>query len=238
MARLYTWQDGLWGIVEATPASGPMARNSGGNTASDGSEQTFEGIGDVVALDLALSAKNGRFGARWERGILRGMGAGVNGVRLTYHDPDIMTPPEAGISGSFGGQEWSNEEPWSNGMPWGASYPVVPIAAASDYDSGIVRLGSAFWGHTLGLGDYVGFFPFYFGLHCVTEVLGPGRYRVWPRLRKALTTDDFATLHPTLVMRPTAGSGVPPGRGLASTTSMTLRLVEVIDPYVRQHFTD
>lgn len=237
MARLLTWPHGLWGIDSVTPVSGPAARNSGANTAMDGAEQTFEGIGDIVALELGLSAKNGRVGARFERGIITGLHNGANAMRLQFNDPDIMTPAEAGIVGAFEEQDWSNGEPWSNGEGWAPSYPVVPVTAPAAADSGTIRLSGQYWGHSLNLGDYLGFFPFHFGLYMVTEVIAPGQYRIWPRLRKALTTDDFATLHPTLVMRPVAQTRAP-ARDLVKTSGGSLTLVEVIDPYVRQYFTD
>src|SRR5690606_27156301 len=111
-------------------------------------------------------------------------------------DPDIMSPAEAGITGPFqkssspevianvgdqGGVAWSNGEPWSNGFNWQPAYPTVAVAAASAYDSGIVTLADEFWGHGLGIGDYIGFFPFSLGLYTVDEVIAPGQYRVWPR---------------------------------------------------------
>lgn len=236
MARLLTWPHGLWGIDDVKPINGPNARSSGSTTAQDGSEQTRSGIGDVVALELRLSAKNGLIGARLQRGLMLGLHSGANAMRLQFNDPDIMTPAEAGIVGAFAEQDWSNGQPWSNGEGWAPSYPVVPVAASAAVDTGVVTLANEFWGYTLGLGDYIGFFPFHFGLYCVTEVIDEGQYRVWPRLRKALTTDDYATLHPTLVMQ-AIGPTPAPGRDL-SATGGSLTLKEVIDPYVRSYFTD
>ncbi|WP_157014899.1 hypothetical protein [Mesorhizobium xinjiangense] len=234
MLRLITWPDGLWGFVDINPVSGPKARSSGGNTAQDGTEQTFEGIGDLVALELVFSAKNGVTGARRQRGLVTALHSGANAMRLQFNDPDIMTPAEAGVSCPEE-QNWSNGEPWSNGEGWAPTYPVVPVAAAAGFDTGIVRLANEFWGHTLGYGDYLGFFPFHFGIYMVTEVIEPGQYRVWPRLRKALTAEDYATLYPTLVMK-AVGTTVAPPRDLVATGG-SITLVEVIDPYVRSDFT-
>lgn len=252
MARLLTFPNQLAGVVSITPTRGPNARSSGNTTAMDGTEQSFSGTGDVVALDLELSIKQGTW-ARRDRGHLTALRSGANAMRLTFHDPDIMSPAEAGITSLFlpnsspeivanvgdqGGVSWSNGEPWSNGFNWQVAYPTVAVAAAAAYDDGVVSLADTFWGHGLGIGDHLGFFPFSFGLYTVEEVISAGQYRIWPRLRTALTTSHFATLTPTIVMKPTLQSTVPPGRNLVSTATHTLSLVEVIDPYVRSSFTE
>lgn len=241
MARLISLDDA--GITAFAPISGPMARNSGSNTAQDGSEQVFEGVGDVVALGVEFNHKRGA-GAREQRGRMFGAHGGANAFRLTLFDPDMISPAEAGLDvpdhvgwTGLADLPWGNGHDWSSGCGWALSAPTVPVAAPAAYDGGIVRLGDAFWGHTLPLGSYFGFFPFHFGLYCVTEVLEPGAYRIWPRLRKALTTDDFATLHPVIVVRPRPGV-LPPRRGLSVTDQFSAELVEVIDPYVRKQFAD
>lgn len=242
---------GMAGIVSVTPTRGPNARNSGSSTAMDGSEQSFDSIGDVVAFDIELSIKQGTW-ARRDRGLLTSLRAGANAMRLTPTDPDIMTPAEAGIVGPFqmssspevianvgdqGGVSWSNGEPWENGFNWQPSYPTVSVALASAYGSNIVRLVDDFWGHTLGKGDQIGFFPFHFGLYTIDKVIAPGEYRVWPPLRKAINVLFEATLAPTIVMKPTAQSVVPPGRGLVHTATHVVSLVEIVDPDVNTWFT-
>ncbi|MDJ1465653.1 hypothetical protein [Nitratireductor sp. GZWM139] len=223
-------------LTKVTWTSGPNARNSGTTTASDGAEQTRSGIGDVVSFRLDFTLKMGRE-ARRERGFLTSLMEGVNAARFKFIDGDMLTPQEAGIVGPFVSQPWSNGEPWSNGKGWKPSYPIVPMAAASAYDASVVTLSDAFWGHQLGIGDYLGFMPFHFGLYMITQVIAPGQYRIWPRLRKALTTDDFATLHPTLVMKTVPG-GTSMARGVVHTDGQGVQLSEIIDPYVRQYFTD
>lgn len=91
---------------------------------------------------------------------------------------------------------WGNGEPWSNGQNWELTAPNVQLAEAAYFDSTIILLQDDAWGHRLGMGDYLGFFPLHFGLYTITEEFGDGEYRIWPPLRKALTSDDFATLYP------------------------------------------
>jgi hypothetical protein len=81
----------------------------------------------------------------------------------------------------------------------------------------------------------IGFKPFHLGLYIVTQVHEPGRYRIWPPLRKAITTDDFATLNPVLVMRLEGEAGAPMPRGAASASGLSVTLVEVEDPDVRAY---
>ena len=115
MARLLPFPEGN-GVVSMTPVSGPNARNSGANTASDGSEQVFDHIGDVVALRLDFNAKIGT-SARRERGWLTGLLGGANATRFQFIDADRMTLAEAGVSAS-GAVTWSNGQSWSSGQGW------------------------------------------------------------------------------------------------------------------------
>ncbi|WP_011580571.1 MULTISPECIES: hypothetical protein [Chelativorans] len=243
MGRLLTWNDGL-GLNALEVVQGPNVRNSGSNTAADGSEQTFEGIGSVWAFRLGLTIKQGR-AARAQRGILDALMGGANAMRFTVIDPDMMTPAEAGMSvpdwlgwNDVPAQPWSNGMPWENGQFWKVSPPVVRVAASAGVDSSVIRLRDEFWGHALGIGDRIGFFPFHFGVYQITEVLEPGTYRVKYRLRKAIAAGDFCTLRPVIVLRPTSKtSAMPPARVPAHTETTSVTLVEVIDPYVRQYFT-
>ena len=227
-----------WGLVTLEPVSGPNARNSGSNTAIDGSEQTFDGIGNKWSFRFAFPPLQG-IAARRQRGYLNGaLLSGANAMRWQVVDGDILTPAEAGVVGSFSGQTWSNGEAWSDGQTWKPSYPAVSVEAAAAVDKGVVDLTDEYWGHNLGIGDWLGFFPLHFGLYEVSEVIEPGKYRIWPRLRKALTTDDYATLHPTIVLKLTGQGAARLKRGPAFTEGQGADLVEVIDPYVRSGFTD
>lgn len=244
MARLLTWNDAL-GLTALEVVNGPNVRNSGSNTAQDGSEQVYGGVGGVWTFRLGLSLKQGR-GARHQRGLLDALDGGVNAMRFTVYDRDMMSPADAGIVGAsscdwhgIGGQNWSNGMPWSNGMGWKTTAPTVQVVADAAANTGIIRLEDKFWGHKLGFGDQIGFFPFHFGMYRIVEVLEPGVYRVKYRLRKALQPGDYATLHPVIVLRPTSKDAAnAPGQVPGYTDGGSILLTEVIDPFVRSSFAD
>jgi len=244
MARLLTWNDAL-GINALEVVNGPNVRNSGSNTAQDGSEQVFAGVGGIWAFRLGLPISQNRR-ARFQRGLLDALDGGVNAMRFTVYDRDMMSPAEAGIIGGshcdwhgVGSQNWSNGMSWSNGAGWKTTAPTVQVVADAAANTGIIRLEDKFWGHTLGYGDQLGFFPFHFGMYRVVEVLEPGVYRVKYRLRKALQAGDYATLHPVIVLRPTNKDAAnAPGQVPGYTDGGDILLTEVIDPYVRRHFVD
>ncbi|MGH6805389.1 MAG: hypothetical protein ACREEJ_00810 [Ensifer adhaerens] len=154
----------------------------------------------------------------------------------------MMTLLEAGLSASPSqerfGMPWGNGEAWSNGQNWELTAPNVGVAAAASLDATIIRLTGSFWGHRLQPGDYLGFFPMHFGLYTVTEERGDGEYRIWPPLRKALTTGDYATLYPVMAMRLESEDAASAVRGVGFAEEATVTLVEVFDYDVRDYFTD
>lgn len=244
MARLLTWPEGI-SINSLEAVDDPNIRNSGSNTTQDGSEQTFDGVGQVWAFRIGLTIAQGTK-VRRTRGILDALMGGANAIRFKLFDPDVMSPAEAGIAvpdwpdwRNLPSQPWANGQPWSNGMPWAGSYPTVKVSASATAGATIVSLENKFWGHSLGIGDRFGFFPFHLGMYQVTEVISPGTYRVKYRLRKAIAQGDYATLFPTIALRPLSKEAArPPARNPETTEPTTITLVEVIDPYVRQYFTD
>ncbi|WLR92182.1 hypothetical protein [Shinella zoogloeoides] len=128
--------------------------------------------------------------------------------------------------------------PWGNGENWGVTAPNVSLAAPAALDATIIRLTDMFWGHRLQVGDYLGFFPYHFGLYTVTEERRDGEYRIWPPLRRALTADDFATLYPVMAMRLEAEDAASAARGVAYAEEATVTLIEVFDYDVRDYFAD
>jgi len=236
--RIVDWPEPIM-LTHVRWLSGPMARNSGANTAVDGAEQTFTGIGDALAFGYDLGISMGTRERR-TRGFLLSLHSGANWVRVKLILGDEYSAQELGIQ-SIGSSAWSNGQPWANGLPWAFSKPPVGIAATVDNRGSIVRLKDQFWGHKLGLGDAIGFFPFYFGAHFVTEVIEPGEYRVWPRLRKEITFDadpalnSFATLEPTLLMKSRPG-GHSMSRGPVHSEGVAVELHEVHDYYAREAF--
>lgn len=222
--------------------NGPGARSSGTSTSMDGGEQTFDSYGDAVAVQLNF-APNRNTAARRQRGFLTAITPG-NAFRLTYLDMDMPTPFETGVAidkrkkwRDLDQLDWSNGDTWSDGQGWRASPNVVSVDASADLDGGIISLADEQWGHALGMGDHIGFGPFHFGIYTITEVIGDGVYRIWPRLRKSLTTEDFCTLRPTAIFRPIGKDHAQWTRlrtGL--TAGSSLSAVEVPDYYVRQYY--
>jgi hypothetical protein len=140
MARLLSYPANT-GIVSITPVSGPNARNSGSNTASDGSEQVFDTIGDVVALQLAFRPQQ-YAGARRERGWMTGLLGGKNATRFQFVDSDKMTLAEAGQTVT--GINWAGGVNWATGS-WNVGFPIVPVSASSALDAGIIELSPVYW---------------------------------------------------------------------------------------------
>jgi hypothetical protein len=138
-------------------------------------------------------------------------------------------------------EEVDGTTPWEvedRGVNWRASLPWVTLASPLAIGDVNIILNDQFWGHNLGVGDYIGFGPVYFGLHVITQEYGGGHYKVWPPIRKALTTDDWATLNPVMAMRLESEDAGSTPRGNVWAEGLTLTLVEVEDRDVRQYFAD
>ncbi|MEY9196641.1 hypothetical protein ABIA16_001757 [Sinorhizobium fredii] len=240
MGRLISMPNGLR-PRSMTPLSGPRAVGGAANTSIGNFMQTVSSPFGAWRWQFVFPvSKDSKF--RRYRGWVTALHGGANATRVPFGDPDMMTIAEAGMTVTTAqerfGSPWSNGESWSNGQNWSITAPNVPIAAAAVLDATIVVLENEFWGHQLQPGDYLGFFPFHFGLYMVTEAPGDGEYRIWPPLRKALTVEDFATLYPTLAMRLESEDAASGGRGVAYAEEATVTLVEVFDYDVRDYFAD
>lgn len=252
MMALETFPNGMAGIGAVRFTRAPGKFNSGTTTAQSGLEQSFDGPGDLVGLEVELTAKQGAW-ARDQDGLLTALGIGGAAMRFTYVDPDLPTPAELGLTGTWranssptiaanvgdqGGVAWSNGLPWSNAMNWATSFGSVAVGASAAYDTNMVTLADEHWGHLLKRGMKLGFAPFHFGLYKILSVEAPGVYRIWPRLRVALTagTTRATVDRQTLVVRPTSLEMVPPQRNLNSTATHVLSLVEVTDARARASF--
>lgn len=232
------------GVTSIEPLSSPRTVGAGASQSVSGFVQTSAAPFGLWRFRFGLHAMNGDAFRRY-RGWITRLHGGANATRWDFFDPDMMRPRDAGIEvpphvrwDSIGGKGWSNGLPWSNREPWGTTPPMVSVAEAAALGNSMIGLASAFWGHRLDVGDYLGFFPFHFGLYMVTEVIEAGQYRIWPPLRKAITTDDFATLRPTLAMRLESEEAATAGRGLVVADSLQVTLVEVLDYDVRDYFAD
>ncbi|MHA6641352.1 hypothetical protein [Mesorhizobium sp. A623] len=229
------------GTTSIEPLAGPRAV-SGGATQSIGNVvQTFGSPFGMWRFRFSFPAMHKSLFRRY-RGWVTALHGGANATRWTFFDPDMMSFQEAGVDASnfeiATGKPWSNSQPWLNGENWKISRPNVAVVAAAAIDATVVKLASQWWGQSLGVGDYLGFFPFHFGMYEITEVVEPGTYRIWPGLRKAVGLDEFATLSPTLAMRLESEDAGSAGRGLVVADSASVTMVEVFDYDVRDYFND
>ena len=237
--RLLTFPLGI-GCTSIEPLSGPRTVTSGIESV-DGFVQSVASPNDFWRFRFSLPPLRGEAFRKY-RGWVTAMHGGANASRWSFFDPDRFSLAEGGALYSenqiISGVSWSNGQPWSNGQNWKASHQKVPVAAALALSATEVVLADEFWGYGLDVGDYIGFFPFHFGLYMITEVKSqPGRYRIWPPLRKAVSSDSFATLDPVLVMRLEGDAAAPVARSLAVADSLTITMVEVRDYDVRDYFT-
>jgi len=230
------------GANSMEPLTGPRTVRGGATESIGGFTQSFASAFGLWRWRFSFPAMNGSL-LRDYRGWITALHGGANATRWHFFDPDMLTFAEAGVTPSnfqiATGMPWSNDEPWANSRNWAVSRPDVAVAAAATLGSTTVVLSDDWWGHALGRGSFIGFYPYHFGLYEITKVLDePGRYRVWPPLRKAITTSDFATLDATLALRLEGEAGAPVGRGLAVAEGLTATFVEVLDYDVRDYFAD
>jgi hypothetical protein len=231
--RLLSWPIGL-GFTAMERISGPRARGEAQETVG-GAPQTSASPYGLVEWQLDLPPIRADM-ARAYRGLITALHGGANAVRVQLPDPDRETPQQAGMTG-LGPVPWGNGLAWSNGLPWNGSYSTTVVAAASAIDTSIVYLDPATaWGGLLDMGSRFGFVG-HFGAYDVTEVIAPGAYRVWPRLRKATAIGDIATFTPIIAARLKSRDAANLPRGVALMEGLSIQLVEVPDYTVREWFT-
>lgn len=232
-------------VVSMEPLSGPRSVGAGGTQSVGGFVQTSGAPFGLWRWRFSFAPMNKAMFRRY-RGWITSLHGGANATRWYFFDPDMPTPREAGINvpAHVGwhttgyDQNWSNGQPWSNGEGWQMTAPEVSVAAAASLGDTTISLADEFWGHDRDVGDFLGFYPLHFGAYMVTEVFEPGQYRIWPPLRKALTTDDSATLNPVLAMRLESEEAASAGRGLVFAEGASVTLIEVLDYDCRDYFAD
>lgn len=235
MARLVSWPVGL-GANGREPLSGPRAVSGGSTTSIGNFVQTFASPFALWRWRFSFPPMRGQMARRY-RGWITSLHGGANATRVPFCDWDGLSKAQRGVTGDLS-QPWSNGQPWGNGQPWQGFAPVVAVSAAAALDDDVVSLTNTAWGYSLDIGDQFGFFPFHFGLYMVTEVIEPGQYRIWPPLRKALATTDYATLRPTIAMRLESEDAATANRDNAFISNAQVTLVEVLDYDARDYFAD
>lgn len=239
MPRLIQFPAGLR-VTARAPLTGPRSVSSSSSESFTGFTQTIASPYGAWRWQFTFAPMH-KDEARRYRGFITALHGGANATRVTFRDPDVMSHAQAGLSVSQSqihrGIPWSNSMPWSNGRNWAIGYPHVGVTAAASKGTDTVTLANQFWRASLGVGDQIGFGPFYFGLHVVTEVKGGGAFRIWPPLRKDIASGSYATLTPVMVMRLESESSAPIGRGISTMEAPTITLAEVLDEDVRAFYT-
>lgn len=239
MSRLLSWPLGL-GYSDFEFLSGPRSVGESQNTSiSDYTQRVTSPFGGWV-FQVQFPNLQGSM-SREHRGMITALHGGANAVRFTFTDGDRMSLSEAGVLTSESvfdtGQPWSNDETWSNGQNWQSSLPAVTVAAAAAQGDTIVRLSNEYWGHGLReYGDLIGFAPLHLGVYMITESFGDGVYRIWPRLRKTLTTTDRAVYPPTMAVRLLNFQAAKVQRDVEKAGNLTAVFAEVFDYRVRENF--
>lgn len=220
-------------LVGWEPLSGPRSIKAGQNEAIGGYVQGFSSPFGTFRIRLLYAPQEGQE-ARQFRGWVADLMGGANITRLPFLDPDRMTFEECGMF-NVAPQTWSNGQPWSNGLSWGPSRPPVRVAATASRQGTVIELEEEFWGHRLGWGSFVGFFPFYFGMHQVRRVIAPGRYLLWPWLHKDIEAGDYCTLDPVMAMTIESEESVTLYRGGTHMEGTAIILRQVEDYIVREN---
>lgn len=236
--RLLDWPRDLhW--MSREPLTGPRAAGAGSNEGLTGFVQSFASPFGLWRWSFSFPPLRGEAFRRY-RGTVLALHGGANAIRVPFCDPDGLGWSALGVTLGLGqpgaGVPWSNGLPWSNGQNWRIGRPWVALAAAAAQGDDIVTLADEWFGHGLDIGDMLGFTPFHFGLYFVTERLDAGRYRIWPPLRKALTTADFATLEPVMAMKLESENSAGGGRGATMAEGLTMTLIEVEDADIRDYY--
>jgi hypothetical protein len=232
--KILRWPRGLrWQTM--TPTTGPVVR--GFSQGTTGKVQSVESPYGLVGFDLTFPAMRGVMARRF-RGLVTALHGGANAVRFRVCDPDGPGFAEMNIELSAqersNGLPWGNDKTWSNGRYWKPALPKVPVTAVSAKGSTLVSLEVSRWGGRLEPGTMFGFVGHY-GVYTAKEVQVVGydaTVRVWPPLRKALTTDDRATLRPVIAMRLASPDGGQFSRGGDLMGGASLSLIEMPDEVV------
>lgn len=241
MARLISWPLGLHANGRE-PLSGPRTVGASRTESISGFVQTTSRAFGLWRWRFVFPPLRGIAFRRY-RGWVTALHGGANATRVPFCDWDGLAFAELGITGItkeqwLAGQPWDDDgAPWEDGQNWAPSRPPELVAAASLGDT-TITLDSLYWGGSLGVGDQIGFYPNHFGLYMITEVIEEAQYRIWPPLRKAVTSEDYATLTPTLAMRLESEEGATAPRGASFAEGLAVTMVEVLDYDLNTYFAD
>lgn len=235
-ARLLTYPTDL-GLIALEPTNGPQVVGATGSQTLGKFTQTVASVGFAWEFSIAFPPVT-ESGARALRGFVMASHGGANAFRFKLIDADQMTSTDFGLAYDYSGSVPFDDsgQPFDNNMGWQLSPPDVAIAEAAAIGATTVKLANDQWGYGLEVGTQFGFAPFHFGFYMVTEVIADGEYRIFPPLAKALTTDDYATLTPVIVLRLKGQDAARLPRKPGPADGVTIEVVQVLDYDVRDYF--
>lgn len=231
--RLLSWPNGL-GVTSFDLVGSPLASGEGQTPALAGLLQQSVPIKAPTIYQIGVPPLQGAL-AREFNAILFDAHNYGNAIVFPFTlAAEQLDPLSIGLTGPQQ-QNWSNGQPWNNGQGWSGGYPNESIAADQSKDYSTVTLGSDAWGDHLQKGDWFGFI----GHYAVYQVMAPdplidGKVRIWPPLRKAVTTSDSATLEPTIVVRLIGAPQRSKTRNVWEGGA--IQVVEIPDEKVRTHY--
>lgn len=234
--RLVNYPFGLC-ITSFEALNGPAVISSGSTTSQSGFNQSFADPNFAWKFNLSFQSMNFKL-ARSHRAWVMSQHGGANATRYTLIDGDLPSPEELGLDPATLSPQWGNDVQWDGNATWGAVYPLVKMDKAYSKGETVIELPNNLWGRKLDVGTYIGFNPDYFGFHMITEVLANGQYRIFPPLRKGVTTDNYATLNPTIAMKMENANSADVSRNALFVDGASITLIEVLDEYVREFYTD
>ncbi|WP_395623428.1 hypothetical protein [Sphingomonas daechungensis] len=234
MPRLIPFPQGVK-FTSRVPTAGPRSVSAVANEGVTGFIQTVQNLSGLWQWQFTF-APTVYADARAYRGFITAMHSGSNAARIPFRDPDLRFE-DMGLTYSREdrrkGFPWSDGEYWSDGFGWSPNFGFVSVRRAAAKEDTVVALVNETWCRRLNVGDRIGFGPSHFGLYEITEVYPDDGFRIWPPLRKALTTDSYATLEPTMVMKLSPQQSAVPVRGVYATEAATISLIEIEDADVR-----
>lgn len=238
--RLLRWPAGVhW--TTFTPVGGP---NVIGSTESvTGDVQTVESPNGLVAFSLEYPAMVGAK-ARAFRGLVTALHAGANAVRMTVRDPDAklrhFDPSATAETVKFAdGKVLIGSDGMSYGFRVGV--PLAEMTQAAAIDAEEIRFDRTPYGTEDLVGLRFGFVGA-FGVYEVKEWRATWAdadiavARIWPPLRRAITTASRMTLCPQVAVRLSGRDGGQWSRGPARVEAGSLSLIEVPDEIVRDYW--
>lgn len=238
--RLLRWPAGLhWAVL--TPAGGP---NVLGSTESvTGDVQTVETPNGLMGWSLEYPAMVGAK-ARAFRGLVTALHGGANAVRMTVRDPDArlrhFDPTATAETVKFAdGKVLIGADGVSHGFRVGV--PLASVTQAAAIDAEEIRFDRTPYGAADLTGLQFGFVGA-FGCYWIKEWRATWAdpdivvARIWPPLRRAITTASRMTLCPQVAVRLTGRDAGQWSRGATRVESGSLSLIEVPDEILRERW--